>query len=110
APSRAVGFARSGQEVRLLYDSFPFEQFGGFKGRIASVTRTAIDPREVDDPIKLDEPVYKIEVELESQEVMAYGAMQPLEPGMTLTANLVLERRSFFSWLTEPLREVVRRN
>lgn len=110
APSRAVGFVRPGQDVRLMYDAFPYERFGGFKGRVVSVAATPIDPRELDDPIKTDEPVYRIEVGLGQQALVAYGKSRSLQPGMTLSANLILERRSFLAWLTSPLRAVLRRD
>src|SRR3546814_8338912 len=32
APSRAIGFARVGERVRLMYDAFPYQQFGTFGG------------------------------------------------------------------------------
>jgi membrane fusion protein len=110
APTRAVGFVKPGQEVRLLYDAFPYQRFGSFAGRVTRVSRTILDPREVAAPLKIEEPVYRIEVALERQQVDAFGSVQPLQPGMTLSANLILDRRSFLDWLLEPLNAVLRRN
>ena len=105
APSRAIGFARVGQEVRLMYDAFPFQRFGSFGGRITSISRTVLAPSEVDAPIQAQakEPVYRIRVALSEQSVSAFGDIVPLQPGMTLTANIVLDRRSFLDWLLEPI-------
>lgn len=110
APTRAVGFVRPGQEVRLLYDAFPYQRFGSFAGRVARVSRTVLDPREITAPIKLEEPVYRIEVALDRQSVEAFGQALTLQPGMTLSANLVLDRRSFADWLLQPLSAVTRRS
>jgi membrane fusion protein len=109
APSRAIGFVKPGQEVRLLYDAFPYQRFGSFTGRIARVSRTAMDPRELNVPLKIEEPVYRIEVTPGAQTVEAYGESLPLQPGMSLTASLILERRSFLDWLLTPLRAVKNR-
>ena len=109
APTRAIGFVRPGQEARLLYDAFPYTRFGSFRGRVQSVSRTVLDPRETDVPLQLEEPVYRIRVALDSQAIVAHGGEQQLQPGMTLTANLVLERRSFFQWLLAPLYAVINR-
>lgn len=106
APSRAIGFVRPGQEVRLLYDAFPYQRFGSFPGRIASVSRTVIDPQDLQVPFQIEEPVYRVTVALERQFVPAYGDRAPLQPGMTLTGNLILERQSFLSWLLSPLQAV----
>jgi membrane fusion protein len=110
APTKAIGFVRPGQEVRLLYDAFPYRRFGSFKGRITAVSRTVIDPRELSAPVKTDEPVYRIEVKPEAQGISAFGESQRLQPGMTLTANIVLDRRSFLDWLLQPISAVMQRN
>ncbi len=110
APSRAIGFVKPGQEVRLHYDAFPYERFGSFRGTVTSVSATSIDPRDLDVPLKLDEPVYRVAVTPLEQSVQAYEAHPALQPGMTLGATLVLERRSFLGWFLEPLRAVMRRS
>lgn len=109
APSRAVGFLKTGDEVRLLYDAFPYQRFGTFKGTVRAVSRVALDPRQIDAPFKMDEPVYRINVTLEHQKVTGYGEQVHLQPGMTLSANIILERRSFVQWLLEPLNAVMKR-
>ena len=106
APSRAMGFVQPGQEVRVMYDAFPYQRFGSFTGRVEQVSRTVIAPGEADVPLQLTEPVYRIRVALPQQGVPAYGGMAPLQPGMTLKANIVLERRSFLQWLLDPIMAV----
>lgn len=109
APSRAIGLVQPGQEARLLYDAFPYQRFGSFSGHVAAVSRIAIDPRENETLIEAKEPVYRIIVTVERQQVEGFGGSAALQPGMTLTANLVLERQSFFAWLLTPLRAVMNR-
>jgi membrane fusion protein len=110
APTRAIGFVKPGQEVRLLYDAFPYQRFGSFKGRITRISRTVLDPRELSAPLKIEEPVYRIEVTPGAQAVAAFGDELALQPGMTLTANLILDRRTFLDWLLQPLNAVMKRN
>ena len=110
APTRAVGFVRPGQETRLLYDAFPYQRFGSFGGRVEAVSTMVIDPRETEVPIRLEEPVYRIDVRLDRQAIDARGQPVPLQPGMTLQANVVLERQSFMAWLLKPLYAVMRRD
>lgn len=109
APTRAIGFVRPGQETRILYDAFPYQRFGSFGGKVQSVSRIVIDPRESEIPIKLEEAVYRVTVALDGQRVAAYGDKVPLQPGMTLKANIVLERQSFLQWLLQPLNAVLKR-
>jgi membrane fusion protein len=49
------------------------------------------------------EPLYRITVALERQDVSAYGQAQALAPGMQLEADVMLERRRLIEWLFEPL-------
>lgn len=109
APSKAVGFIRVGQQVRISYDAFPYKQFGTFAGTIASISRTAYAPGEIDVPVKIEEPVYLIRVRLANETVPAFGKPLPLQSGMTLQGTVILERRSFVDWLLQPLNSVRKR-
>ncbi|KPF73015.1 hypothetical protein IP88_09790 [alpha proteobacterium AAP81b] len=109
APSRAAGFVRPGQTVRLLYDAFPYQRFGSFEGRIETVGRTVVSPADLDPGLDIREPVFRIRTRLVAQTVRAEGETIPLQPGMTLRASIVLERRSFVDWLLAPLNAVNRR-
>ncbi len=109
APTKAIGFVKKGKQARILFDAFPYQRFGSFGGRIISVSKTVFDPRETDVPIKLEQAVYKITVKLDRQHVTGYGDKIPLQPGMTLNANIVLERQSFLDWILAPLNAVRKR-
>ena len=109
APTRAVGFVEAGKETRLLYDAFPYQRFGSFGGKVANISRTAVDPRETDIPFPFEEPVYRIKVSLDQQRIDAFGGPSPLQAGMTLQANIVLERQTFLAWLLQPLNAVLNR-
>jgi membrane fusion protein len=69
-----------------------------------------MDPRDIVAPIKAEEPVYRIEIELESQSMTAFGKRTALQSGMALSANLILDRRSFADWLLQPIDGVRKRN
>lgn len=110
APSRAIGLVREGQEVNLLIDAFPYQRFGNIDARVESVTATIIDPRQIDAPFKIEEPVFKIKVAIKEGADQLASRGMVLQPGMTLHASIVLERRSFLEWLLSPLYAVTRRN
>jgi membrane fusion protein len=110
APSRAVGFIRPGQEVRLMYQAFPYQTFGTGRGVVRSVSRTVLAPSEVAIPgLTVQEPVFRVRVALDRQSVAAYGRLTPLQPGMLLTADVVIDRRTLLQWLLDPLYAAGRR-
>lgn len=109
-PSRAIGFVRKGQDVRLMYDPFPFERFGFGHGRVAAVSSAPIPPIDLVGTVETNEPLFRVEVELNASIIRAYGEEWPLMPGMRLSADLILEKRSFSNWILDPLRAATVRN
>lgn len=110
SPSRAVGFLQPGQRVLLRYQAYPYQKFGHYEGVLANVSRSAMNPSEL--PAQLvgltsvvgaNEPVYRITVNLNKQEVIAYGQPLPLQPGMQLDADIVIETRKLIEWVLDPL-------
>ncbi len=110
-PTRAIGFIEPGNPVVLRYDAFPFQRFGQYHGRVASVGRTVWSPGEKVGSVPVREPVYRIEVALDSQAVRNGNQEFPLRPGMLVNADILLEKRTVFEWVFEPvlaLRERLR--
>jgi membrane fusion protein len=52
------------------------------------------------------EPAYRIDVRLERQTVAAAGQEVPLRPGMLVNADILLEKRTVFEWIFEPVLEL----
>ncbi len=108
-PSRAAGFIRKGQDVRLKYQAFPYQKFGTAKGVVREVSATLLSPGDVQMPEEqLREPVFRVKVALEKDSVDAYGKRIPIQPGMLLEADIVFDRRSLLEWLLDPIYAVSR--
>jgi len=105
-PSRAIGFVEPGQRVRLMVDAFPYQRFGTLGGSIATVSQAVLSPGEVVGRTALTEPAYRVTVRLDRQDIDAFGRKVPLQPDMTVKADIVLEGRSLVAWLFEPLASV----
>ncbi len=103
APTRAAGFIRIGQTVRLQFDAFPYQRFGIIEGEIILVSRTIFEPAELPVTLGVAEPVYRVLVRISSQHVDAYGERFPLQAGMTLSAHIIQEERKLWQVLLEPL-------
>lgn len=99
-PSDAIGGIKIGQQVVLMYDAFPFERFGGYKGRITYVAKmpsTDSDPSSLGSSAKT---TYMVKI----NSVKPPGKLQAqnvqMHVGGTLTAKIVLDRISIFETLT----------
>ena len=104
APSRALGFVHSGQDVRLLFDAFPFQKYGSGRGTVTEVSSVPIEPGAIDPALQIQEPVFRIRVAIDEVAPRIPGAEARLRPGMTLSANLVLERRRLWEVLFNPVK------
>jgi multidrug efflux pump subunit AcrA (membrane-fusion protein) len=102
-PTRASGFVRPGQQVRILYDAFPYQKFGTYRGTVAKVSHTILTGNDATGPITLKEPAYRVTVLPERPDIDAYGRKMPLQPGMLLKADVILEQRSLMRWLLDPM-------
>jgi len=102
-PTRAIGFLEIGQAVNIRYEAFPYQKFGTYPGTISQIAKSVIMPNEMSSGLSINEPVYKVVATLKSQDIKAYGKEIMLKPGMMLTADVILDERSLFEWLLEPL-------
>lgn len=105
APSRSIGFVHEGEEVLLRYLAYPHQKFGMHAARIVAISRNPMLPGELGfTPVDgTREPVYRIKAALEAQSIPAYGRFEPLQPGMQVEADVLLDRRRLIEWIFEPL-------
>lgn len=103
-PNAAIGFVEVGQNVRLAIDAFPYQSFGTVGGRVSSLSKSPVSRGT--DRSNLN---YLVRIELDRQDILAYGKQQALFPGMTLSARIATARQSLLEWLFEPLYALQRR-
>jgi len=106
-PSRAIGFIEPGSRVVLRYQAFPYQKFGQQYGQVTDISRSALSPADlvalVGQSSQQQEPLYRVQVALDSQQVLAYGREEPVKPGMALDADILMDRRRLIEWVFEPL-------
>ena len=104
APSKSIGFVREGQMVALRYQAYPFQQFGHQQGQVTKVSQVSLSPAELPFPVAgASEAMYRITVKLNSQTIRVGDRAVPLQPGMAIDADVLLNRQRLVQWLFEPL-------
>jgi membrane fusion protein len=103
-PTRAVGLLAKGQKVLIQYEAFPYQKYGIHEGTIRYISRSVLNPKEISgiDLSHEFEPLYRVVVAINSQTIQAGGAVIPLQAGMSIKADIVLESRTLLEWLFEP--------
>lgn len=110
-PSSAIGFVKVGSRVRLRYAAFPYQRYGVQFGSITSVSRSAMQEREMPDYFpsqasSASNSVYQVAIRLESQSLVFNGATHDLRSGMVLDADVLLGERRIYQWLFEPVTKM----
>ncbi len=107
APSRAIGNARVGQQVRVQFDAFPYQKFGSSQGVVTEIAKIPTEPTNLDSGLKIDEPVFRIKADIIKFSPRAKADIGSMRQGMTLSGKLVLERRNLWQILFGPILEAV---
>lgn len=102
-PTRSAGFIQVGNNTRLRFDAFPYQRFGFINSEITRIDQTLITPNEIQLPITLQEPVYRLRAKLNQQQMQAFGKAFDLKSGMLFEADIMLEQRTLIEWLLEPI-------
>ncbi|MGJ7568728.1 HlyD family secretion protein [Variovorax sp. GB1R11] len=105
ANSKAVGFVKPGQLVKLRYQAFPFQKYGQFEGVVKNISLVPIDAGEL--PIEQQathEDKYRLVVTPEKREFLIDGEKRRLIPGMMVDANVYQETRRLYQWMFDPLK------
>jgi membrane fusion protein len=110
-PSRAVGFVDPGSRVVLRYQAYPYQKFGQQYGHVTRISDSALGAEAI---VALtgqrpQEPLYRVDVALDRQDILAYGKSQALRPGMAFSADILMDRRRLIEWIFEPLYGIGRR-
>lgn len=92
---RSLGFMRKGAVVVIRYRAFPHQRFGRYSGRVLFHSVLAISASRATRLLgrPMDGPRYRVRVWLDQQSSIVDGRTEPLIPGMTLDADIMLEPR-----------------
>ncbi len=105
-PSRAVGFLEVGNKVLMRYQAYPYQKFGQYSGTVREIAKTALKPDELKLVGASEEMYYRVIVAIDSPYVMAYGKQVPLQDGMELEVDILIDTRKLYEWVLEPIYSI----
>jgi multidrug efflux pump subunit AcrA (membrane-fusion protein) len=98
-PNKDIAFIEQGLPAKLKFDAFPFQDYGTVDGTVIEVAPDAQESKDA-------ESFYKVRIAPAQTNIMAKGKTIPLKPGLTLTAEIVTERKSILDLILEPFRKL----
>ena len=102
-PNEAIGFIRAGQRADISLTSFNASDYGYLAATVKQVGRDALTSKEQQRELGTDAQGlhFPATLTLNSQTLQVGQRSIPLQPGMSLTADLHLRTRRFISVITD---------
>jgi len=100
-----VGYVKLGDISRLKMDAFPFQRHGFLEGEVRTMSEDAF--RKEADPGQSMDAYYKSRISLSNLKLKKMPERARLLPGMTLTAEIVVGKRSVMSYVLWPLKRAL---
>ena len=92
------------RQVRIKLDAYPFQKFGTASGTIRTISRDTFTPSQQDAAaMQSPAPYFKARVLLADTRLRASDQPVPLLPGMTVSAEINVGRRTVMSYFLYPL-------
>ena len=104
-PNEAIGFIRKGQRADISLAAFNASDYGYLPATVQRIGSDALTPKEQQRELGQDAKglYFPATLKLESQALTVGQRSVPLQPGMSLTADLHLRTRRFISAITDLL-------
>ncbi len=119
-----IGFVKLGQEAVVKVDAFPFTRFGALKGKVVRIAQEAVNeaeakralanvtspgnaaPSQTSGPGQPESFVFPVVIELTDATMRIADVEMPLNPGMTVTAEIKTDSRRVIDYLLSPLAKI----
>ena len=104
-PNEAIGFIRKGQRADISLAAFNASDYGYLPATVQRIGSDALTPKEQQRELGQDAKglYFPATLKLERQALTVGQRSVPLQPGMSLTADLHLRTRRFISAITDML-------
>ncbi|UMR31622.1 HlyD family type I secretion periplasmic adaptor subunit [Massilia sp. MB5] len=104
--SADIGYIKRGDPVHLKLDAFPFQQHGALDGKVRTVSEDSFK-REQATPGQGTDAYYISRIDYGNSRLKKMDGKSRLLPGMTVTAEIVVGKRSVMSYLLWPLTKAL---
>ena len=94
--NKDIGFIKEGMYSAIKIDTFSFQKYGSLEGVVKTIGHDAIDDEKLG-------PVYEIKITPKEVTLKVEGEDKPIEPGMSVTAEIKVGKRRIIEFFIYPL-------
>jgi len=101
-----IGQVKVGQDVRIKFDTFPFQEHGVALGKVRNISQDSFSPgtqKDLTEKLQSPAPYFRAHIELTDTRLRGVPATFRLSPGTSLTAEIKQGKRSVISYFLHPL-------
>lgn len=100
--NKDLAYIYPGQKISLHLEAFPSQHFGKLYGKIVSMSPSSQEADSMGRPE--EHPFYLLRVKPERTTMTYKGKTYPLRSGMSLTADIITQKKSILSFFVEPVQ------
>lgn len=100
---RDIAQVAVGQAVRIKFDAFPFQKYGTATGEVRVISQDSFSPEKGEGARHAAAPYYRVRVDLFDTRLRLPPERMQLIPGMAVTTEMKVGRRSVISYFLYPL-------
>lgn len=94
--NKDIGFIRPGMNVSIKVDTFEFQKYGILHGTVKSISKNSIEDEKLG-------RVYEVYITPKENTLLVEGREQKISPGMTLNAEIEVNKRRIIEFFIYPL-------
>ncbi len=94
--NKDIGFIKTGMPVSIKVDTFDFQKYGILHGTVKSISQNSI----LDEKLGL---IYEVYITPKEDTLLVEGKEQKISPGMTLNAEIEVNKRRIIEFFIYPL-------
>jgi HlyD family secretion protein len=101
---RDIGQVAVGQAVRIKFEAFPFQKYGTANGEVRVISQDSFSPdAKAEGARRASSPYYRVLIDLRDMHLRLPPERAQLIPGMAVTAELKVGKRTIISYFLYPL-------
>jgi hemolysin D len=94
--NKDIGFVKKDMPVQIKVETFDFQKYGMFEGTVKLISKDSYEDEK-------QGMVFDVYVQPTTPFLMIEGLKQPLETGMTVTAEIKVGKRRIIEFIIYPL-------
>jgi HlyD family type I secretion membrane fusion protein len=96
--ARDIGFVRKGDTVQIKLDAYVFMRHGTVKGQVVTISQGSFTVNDNNQPVA---PYFKVRAKVIDSKLRGVPSDFRLTPGLTLMGDILVGRRTIWSYLVE---------